>query len=975
MTHSVDTRSTPHSPKPRHRLWQKLLLTLAGLYAGYVVISWLAVPGLVESQAQAFAEKKLGSRFSAGSISFNPFRVAISIDKPQLADKQDGTVWWQANQLQANVNLITTLLKRMPVLDELQLHQPVFRAERDESGQWRYPRISRKPGSQETRPLALRIDHLGISGGSLRWQDNASQPVALELKKLDYQHDNFNTGDQPSHFTVQTETTDGAWLQISGDYVHSRQQLNADWQLKNLSLPHWLKKTGTALPGLSLEKGNASGTGTVAWDGQREALKLDARQIQLADLTIRDSSPEAGSASPPLAFIPALEIHGASLDSQRHAITLEQVTLDNSHLNARLPAETAQNKSPPSQQGTTPSPQPAASTRSPPWQVLIKSVAMKKGQLNLVATSNTTPVTLGIEELHLENIGNGSQTASGEVHLRLPATGTMTSGQATLKAKYQPETKIASVSHQLRQAALGPWLGLLQPYLNISQISGQVDSRGQWTVTPSGLKGQVSAQVNNLSLHDNNQRPVIGWQTLDVGESDIDSTEKRIRLGPVKVSGLNSHIELDKTGLSLKKLLRTAPAKAAGKNTSATGDNHPSPKPDTDKHWRIELNNTAVTAAKVQFVDKRVQPAVALQAQNLSALVTKADNKAQQPLATVKLTAVLDKFTHARANAALSPGGNPVSPKGEGGLRNLDLATLSPYARQYLGYAIKSGKADVDIDYAIRGQKLKGELNLTMVKLKLEKAAGTPVLNLPLKTALALLTDGKGITHLRIPFEGDVSDPDFSVGHLVVKAFVNAITGIATSPFKILAKLTGLKKEDLQKIRFEPGEYALRATETAKLQKLAQALQKRPAVGLRITGKANSKTDAAALRFKSLLDDLGLPTTTRPQDLPKVFLKDTVQDRLRRLFTARLGFARWATLQEQYGANPVKLAQHAWQQLLQSVSIDRQALLQLASQRAKTVRDYLIESEGMAASRVSHAPPVVANDVPPVAQLAVQPLS
>ena len=62
---------------------------------------------------------------------------------------------------------------------------------------------------------------------------------------------------------------------------------------------------------------------------------------------------------------------------------------------------------------------------------------------------------------------------------------------------------------------------------------------------------------------------------------------------------------------------------------------------------------------------------------------------------------------------------------------------------------------------------------------------------LPVKLALALLKNRQGDIDLDLPVTGDLDDPEFSIGGVVVKMFVNLIVGIVSSPFQVLGALVG----------------------------------------------------------------------------------------------------------------------------------------------------------------------------------------
>ena len=57
---------------------------------------------------------------------------------------------------------------------------------------------------------------------------------------------------------------------------------------------------------------------------------------------------------------------------------------------------------------------------------------------------------------------------------------------------------------------------------------------------------------------------------------------------------------------------------------------------------------------------------------------------------------------------------------------------------------------------------------------------------LPVKLAFSLRRDRSGQIVFDVPAEGNLNDPNFRMGRVVGRAFVNVIAKLATSPFKLL---------------------------------------------------------------------------------------------------------------------------------------------------------------------------------------------
>ena len=182
----------------------------------------------------------------------------------------------------------------------------------------------------------------------------------------------------------------------------------------------------------------------------------------------------------------------------------------------------------------------------------------------------------------------------------------------------------------------------------------------------------------------------------------------------------------------------------------------------------------------------------------------------------------------------------------------------------YLGYGVDSGKLNLNLDYEIAGSRIDASNLVVMDRLELGSAiASDQAVNAPVKLGLALLRDSKGVIEVDLPISGDLSDPDFSVGKVVMRAFVNLLAKAAASPFSMLgsiAELAGLSGEELGKVRFIPGSIQLAEGEAEKLAALADALLDRPDLLLNIRGNVESQADGLAL----LRDEL---TASGEQDL------------------------------------------------------------------------------------------------------------
>jgi hypothetical protein len=113
--------------------------------------------------------------------------------------------------------------------------------------------------------------------------------------------------------------------------------------------------------------------------------------------------------------------------------------------------------------------------------------------------------------------------------------------------------------------------------------------------------------------------------------------------------------------------------------------------------------------------------------------------------------------------------------------------------------------------------------------------------------AVALLKNSRGEIDINLPISGSLSDPQFSIGGVIVQVIVNLLTKAITAPFSLLAAAFG-GGEELGQLDFAPGSAVLASEQVTRLEKLAKALNDRPALRLDITGRADGALDTAGLR-------------------------------------------------------------------------------------------------------------------------------
>jgi hypothetical protein len=292
---------------------------------------------------------------------------------------------------------------------------------------------------------------------------------------------------------------------------------------------------------------------------------------------------------------------------------------------------------------------------------------------------------------------------------------------------------------------------------------------------------------------------------------------------------------------------------------------------------RAVIKRIDITEGSLDFADFSLSPSFRIRSDAMRGAVTRVSS-VRSRTAKLEIEGRVDPYGTSRITGRL----RPFDPSGHSDLamrfRNIDTALLSPYSARFAGRRIKSGRLDLDLDYRIRDRTLTGENDIVLRDFVLGERVDSPdALDLPLDMAVALLQDSDGRIRMEVPVSGDLGNPQFDIRGVVGKAINRFLSGIVTAPFRVLAKLVGGKRRDLEAIPFEPGSADLTPPARESLILLSEALSMRPALAVRATGSYDPDLDRHALargqiRLHIAVEGSGEPAA--PEDRTTIAFSD-----------------------------------------------------------------------------------------------------
>ena len=962
----------------RKRFWAWVLL------AAYTLFGFVIAPLIVRNVIVDQVHKQLGLAATLEDVDINPFALSARLEKFSLADPH-GAKLVAFDALEANVQL-SSIVNRALTFSEIRLVHPFVSVVRDQDHKFNLaalvppddPAAKLEP---ESAPFRMIIASAAIEGGRVTVVDHGGrQTYQTELGPVDLTVNNLSTlPDQEGQQTFSMQTRFGGHLEWTGRLA-----------LAPLHSEGHMALTGERLADFSAYLPNelmlsiVDGTLNLAFD-YNMALR-DGRivaDVSKFGLTVKDfglaqhadAAPEAD-----LLRLGALELEGGhivlpqrTVSFERVAVTQPQISLSRdaqqrfiwenlwqtTEAPAAAPLVTVTPVEAPATptdsvadagapaaavQPTEPGPvAPAAATTDEAWSVQVARFEVADGRLAFNDQGVDPAATLGISGLTASldtfTLADGA-TMPFAVNFNVDGGGAVALN-GTLMA-------FPDVHVDAKTQITGLALNIANPYLRTQTYvqfdSGALSVDGHLVSNPNeafGFDGELGLSGLEVQREGVDDR-FAGLKSLAVKGITLSTAQRKIDVARAELDSAFAKIHISKD-----RVLNLA---------NITRSDVPPASADNSPPWTIKLGRLKVINADADFTDESLPIPFHRAISRLSGGIDTFDTGSPTPT-QLKLEGQVGEYGELNVSGHLRALDPLLDTDITASFKNVEMPGASPYVIRFAGHKVASGKLDLDLHYVLHKGILDGQHKIVLRDFELgEKVDSPEALDLPYSLAISLLKDSSGNIDIDLPVEGDVNDPTFRIGGVIMKALVNLITQIVTSPFRLLGKLVGLgDSEDLDQVYFAPGDADLTPPQQERIAKIAEALAQRPNLSLTVHGVMDPTADALALRSASLharLDErVGDADAAGRLKIVQSMAKESIPD------LALDGVRAQFMVAPAAGGKPV-LDETAYigalvDKLIAVEPLAPDAVAALASQRAAAVRAALSQNTSLDAARIA----------------------
>ncbi|WP_339843836.1 DUF748 domain-containing protein [uncultured Halopseudomonas sp.] len=904
----------------------------------YCLLGFLLLPGLALHLINSQLEQRVNVPAQLDSLEFNPFSLELTLGRLEIGEPEDPVLSFQ--RLYVNLQ-ISSLWSDALELESLTIERARVAATLQESGALNLAQLLNTPdqtqdpaGNEAAAPFPLRIAQLKLVESRLRFRDEQpTTAVQANLEQINLEAQQFSTlPGERAELSLRAEGPSSSQLRLQANMAIAPLSSAGTLSIDGLPLsPFWPYVRD--IVELRLQDGVLSTRFDYQMDLAEDlSLNLDKASATLSSFGI--TSPQGD----PLANLAQLHIDGVSLDLAERSVRMGSIRsreleawisrAEDGQLNwqALLPAapDNAQ-------------PQAGAS-----WRIRLPDVQLRDYRVNLTDKQPDKPVDLTLSSLDVELTGFDS-ASDDPFDLSLE---TQINDAGRIAAKGQARLDPVSLDLQVTAQDLDVKLAqaYLDPFIRISVRDGRLSSTAHVqleSIDPLALSIEAEAELYDLHIVDSvENRDLVRWERLS-----LDGIVYRDNGLAVE------HAQL------LKPYARIIINQDLSTNLGNLVIEQPDAGDQTERApMGIRIGAIGIEQGSLNFADFSLQPNVALTLEELSGRIGTLDSQNADP-AELNLSGQVDRYAPVKVSGTLTPFDPLNSLDIEASFKDIELTTLSPYARKFAGYRIRKGRLDLDLHYRINAGRLEADNQVLLRDLQLGERVDSPnAVDLPVRLAVALLKDGKGNINITLPVQGDLRNPDFDIMPVIWQSLGNLLSRAATAPFRFIANLVGDNNDDLSQVLFSPGAAELDARARQQLDTLASALKERPTLRLEVEGMSSSAEDGhlvaqqrldreLSLRWKKIVDQ----GQAGPSDAQAGVPDEEISRLLAGIYQERLKQEvpdEWSGLSAEARNERVRDA------ILETWVGSEALLRRLAQERNESIKAYLVDKAGLSAQRV-----------------------
>ena len=469
----------------------------------------------------------------------------------------------------------------------------------------------------------------------------------------------------------------------------------------------------------------------------------------------------------------------------------------------------------------------------------IQNIKFKNGHVNYLDFEKNNNIDLKDINIELPLIAWNNEKSEMGVDFSMGKR-----GNVSINADINYSLERYTINLGVTSLDISPFVVYLKDYMMVSKMNGLLDTKLAINGSINDfmdviVKGDMT--LNEFSIYDLEENPFVSAKAAEVILDSLHIGSSHYEIGRIRMDSPVLYADLYTETSNFEKIFEPYMSL-----DTLSGDTIISEESATSLFY--QLDTIIITKGVVKFADHTLNRKFVYDLNDININIgTIAADESKIP---VTYSMSLNEGGKSSGSAFFSLK-DVYQFNMRGKIERLDLMSFSPYTEFYIARPITQG----ELTYTCSLNMTSVSLN-NMNKIKVsefdfgDKTKDPNAIKAPVRLALYLLKDQNDQIIFDLPVSGNPNDPQFKLGKIIWKTFLNFLVKTASKPFGILGNLAGTNPESIEKIPFRYLQDSLDANQIKTLEKIAVILKKKPELKFSFSQETNVTEEKSLLAVK-----------------------------------------------------------------------------------------------------------------------------
>ncbi|WP_461638693.1 AsmA family protein [Labilibaculum euxinus] len=447
----------------------------------------------------------------------------------------------------------------------------------------------------------------------------------------------------------------------------------------------------------------------------------------------------------------------------------------------------------------------------------IRNIEIKNGHVNYLDQEKDNNIDLKNINIELPLIAWNNDKSEMGVNFSMGKT-----GNVSINADIDHSIKRYTINLGVTSLDISPFVVYLKDYMMVSKMEGLLDTKLNINGSMNDfmdvfVKGDAALQ--EFSIYDSEENPFVSAKAAKVVLDSLHIGSSHYKIGRVSMDSPVIYADLYSDDSNFEKIFEPyLKSDTLSVDTIA--------KEELESSLFYQLDTIVLTKGVVKFTDHTLNRKFVYDLHDIN--INMGTVNADVPKIPVAYSMNLNGGGKSSGSAVFSLK-DTTRFNIRGKIERLDLMSFSPYTEFYIARPITQGELTYDCSLDMTSVSLKNMNKIKVSEFDFGNKTKDPnTIKAPVRLALYLLKDQNDQIKFDLPVSGNPKDPEFRVGKIIWKTFMNFLVKTASKPFGLLGNLVGSNPESIEKIPFHFLQDSLDAAQINTLETIADILKKKP---------------------------------------------------------------------------------------------------------------------------------------------------